>query len=152
MTGLLRGWDAERVRMNSRAWTGHFDEVPWDEIAAQFHATAAEHPVFRHMADVVDSVLACGGGQRLAGLTSMHDLVVTARPVPASSPIAVVVVHSPSSGHVGAGGVVVEHRSITGHDDRIFRTSDEAVPLFWRFMIEKFGVEPTRPALLGADG
>lgn len=48
---------------------------------------------------------------------------------------------SPSSGFVGAGGVFIEHRSVTGHDDGIFRDGAEAVPLFWRFMIEKFGVE-----------
>ena len=98
------------------------------------------------MADIADSVLACGGEHRLAGLMSMHDLVVTARPVPAHRPIEVVVVRSPSSGYVGPGGVFIEHRSGTGHDDRIHRPGDEAVPLFWRFMIEKFAVEPERPA------
>jgi hypothetical protein len=139
------------MRKNSRAWAYLFDEVAWGEIASRFHEMATEHLEFRHMADIVDSVLACGGEQRLAGLTSMHDLVVTARPVPESPPIEVVIVRSPSSGYVGAGGVFIEHRSITGHDDRIFRTSDEAVPLFWRFMIEKFGVEPTRSAPLRAD-
>jgi hypothetical protein len=138
------------MRMNSRAWPDRFDEVPWVEIATRFHEMAAKHSEFRHMADIVDSVLTCGGEQRLAGLTSMHDLVVTARPVPERPPIGVVIVRSPSSGYVGAGGVFIEHRSVTGHDDRIFRTSDEAVPLFWRFMIEKFGVEPVRPTTPGA--
>jgi len=42
------------------------------------------------------------------------------------------------------GAVLIEHRSITGHDDKITRPSAEAVTLFWRFMIEKFGIEPTR--------
>jgi hypothetical protein len=138
------------MRMNSRAWSGRFDEVPWAEIATRFHEMAAQHPEFRHLADIVDSVLTCGGDQHLAGLTSMHDLVVTARPVPEQPPIEVVVVRSPSSGYVGAGGVFLEHRSATGHDDRVFRTSDEAVPLFWRFVIEKFGVEPVRPVAPGA--
>jgi hypothetical protein len=133
------------MRINSRPWLDRFDEVPWGEIATRFHEMAAEHSDFRHMADIVDSVLACGGEQHLAALTSMHDLVVTARPVPERRPIEVVVVRSPSSGHVSTGGVFIEHRSITGHDDRIFRTSDQAVPLFWRFMIEKFGVVPARP-------
>ncbi|SDZ24705.1 hypothetical protein SAMN05421504_11171 [Amycolatopsis xylanica] len=131
--------------MNSRAWPYRFDEVPWAEIAGWFHEMAAKHPEFRPMADIADSVLACEGEQRLAGLTSMHDLVVTARPVPEHPPVEVVIVRSPSSGYVGAGGVFIEHRSVTGHDDRIFRTADEAVPLFWRFMIEKFGVAPHRP-------
>jgi hypothetical protein len=38
--------------------------------------------------------------------------------------------------------VLIEQQSLTGHDDRIERLASEAVPLFWRFMIEKFGVHP----------
>lgn len=129
------------MRMNTRAWPHRFDAVPWAEIAARFRTLAAEHPELRPVADIAASVRACGAEDRLAGLTSMHDLVVTARPVPAP-PIEVVVVRSPSSGHVGPGGVFIEHRSGTGHDDQVFRAAAEAVPLFWRFMIEKFGVEP----------
>jgi hypothetical protein len=36
--------------------------------------------------------------------------------------------------------VLIEHVSLTGHDDRIERPAVDAVPLFWRFMSEKFGV------------
>ncbi|GLY39784.1 hypothetical protein Amsp01_058070 [Amycolatopsis sp. NBRC 101858] len=129
------------MRLNSRAWPHRFEEVPWRDIAARFDAMAAVHPEFGPVAEIVASVLACGGDAHLAALTSMHDLVVTARPVPAHPPIPVVVVRSPSSGFVGAGGVFIEHRSVTGHDDGIFRDGAEAVPLFWRFMIEKFGIE-----------
>ena len=132
------------MRMNSQAWPHRFHEAPWDEIASRFHEMAAEHDDVRHVADIVDSVLACGGERRLAGLTSMRDLVVAARPIPESPPIEVVIVRSPSSDHVAPGSVLIEHRSITGCDDRILRPSDEAVPLFWRFMVEKFGVEPVR--------
>ncbi len=130
--------------MNSSAWPFPFEERPWDEIVVRFTAMAAEHPQFQHMADIVDSVLACHEQSRLAGLTSMHDLVVTPRPAPTRPPIEVVIVRSPSSGQVGNGAVLIEHRSITGHDDRITRPTAEAVALFWRFMIEKFGIEPTR--------
>jgi len=132
------------MRINSRTWVDRFDEVPWSTIATRFHEMAAEHSDFRHMADIADSVLTSGGEQHLTALTSMHDLVVAARPVPERPPIDVVIVRSPSSGQVSAGGVFIEHRSATGHDDRIFRTSDQAVQLFWRFMIEKFGVIPAR--------
>ncbi|MBV8932260.1 MAG: hypothetical protein JO285_06880 [Kutzneria sp.] len=138
------------MRMNSRAWPYRFKEVAWGQIGARFHGMAAEYTEFRPMADIVDSVLACGGEHRLAGLTSMHDLVVTARPVPEYSPVEVVIVRSPSSGAVGPGGVIIEHRSITGHDDLIVRPEPDAVPLFWRFMTEKFGVEPARPTGRGA--
>jgi hypothetical protein len=129
--------------INSRAWTVEFRAVPWPEIAARFSAMAAKHPEFRHMADMVESVIACGGADRLAGLTSMHDLVVTPLPI-VDPPTEVVVVRSPSSGWVGAGAVLIEHFSATGHDDRIVRPSGEAVALFWRFLIEKFGIEPVR--------
>jgi hypothetical protein len=129
------------MRMSSRAWPHRFDAVPWDEIAARFGTLAAAHPELAPVADIAASVRGCGAEHRLAGLTSMHDLVVTTRPVP-EPPIEVVVVRSPSSGYVGPGGVFIEHRSASGHDDRIFRPAAEAVPLFWLFMIEKFGVEP----------
>jgi hypothetical protein len=109
------------MRMNSRTWSDRFDAVPWAEIATWFHELAAEHAEFRPTTDIVDSVLARGGDRHLVALTSMHDLVVTSRPVPEDRPIeVVVVVRSPSSGDVDA----------------------EAVPLFWRFVREKLGVEP----------
>ncbi|SDS81377.1 hypothetical protein SAMN04515669_1995 [Jiangella sp. DSM 45060] len=40
--------------------------------------------------------------------------------------------------------MVIEEQSVTGHDDIIERPAAEAVPLFWRFMIEKFGIAPER--------
>jgi hypothetical protein len=40
--------------------------------------------------------------------------------------------------------VVIESCSLTGRIDRIERPVAETVPLFWRFMIEKFGVPPRR--------
>jgi hypothetical protein len=73
----------------------------------------------------------------------MHDLVVTPLPI-TDPPIEEVIVWSPSSGLVGPGAVLIEHRSATGHDDRIVRPSSEAVALFWRFLTEKFGIEPVR--------
>ena len=96
------------------------------------------------MTDIVDSVLSARTDAELAALTSMHDLVVTPRPYPDEPPIEVVVIRSPSSGEVGPGGVLIEHRSLTGHDDRVFRPSSEAVNLFWQFMRLKFGVERPR--------
>ncbi len=41
-----------------------------------------------------------------------------------------------------ATGACLVSSSVTGHDDQIARPVAEAVPLFWRFMIEKFGVDP----------
>lgn len=132
--------------MNSRAFDAPFREIPWAEIASRFTELAALHPHFQHMADIVDSVIARQATTELAALTSMHDLVVAKKPLPAESPIDVVIVKSPSShrGYVAPGWVVIEHLSTTGHDDQIGRPSDQAVPLFWRFMAEKFAL--TSPA------
>ena len=105
---------------------------------------AALHPQFNHMAEVVDSVIASKRSNAACRTASRHDLVVTTRPVSTEPPIEVVIVRSPSSVvAVGTGKVLIEHCSITGHDDRIIQPSTDAVRLFWRFMIEKFGVEPT---------
>lgn len=72
----------------------------------------------------------------------MNDLIVRGRPIP-DPPVDVVAVRAPGSPiRVPPGTVLIEHLSTTGHDDRITRPAGEAVPLFWRFMIEKFGVEP----------
>jgi len=66
----------------------------------------------------------------------MHDLVVVSVRIP-EPPYGVAVrapgsLRSPRDGHV-----LIEHMSVTGHDDRIERPVAEAVALFWRFMIEK---------------
>jgi hypothetical protein len=55
----------------------------------------------------------------------------------------VIRVCSPSSLHlVPPGGVVIEHLPATGNNERISRPADEAVRLFWRFVVEKFGIAP----------
>ena len=136
------------MRISSPAWTGRFAAMAWTDIAARFKDLASSRPEFEYMADIVASVLAWQAADRLAGLMSADDLVVTVRPVPEES-IDVVVVRSPSSDRVGADAVLIEHRSVAGHDEWIARPSGEAVGLFWRFMAEKFGVLPIQPH---ADG
>jgi hypothetical protein len=103
---------------------------------------ADRHVEFRHMSDIVRSVLASDQNGALAACTSMHDLIVVPMPIP-ESPYGVVAVRAPGSIHRPATGFVrIEHLSTTGHDDVIDRPVADAVPLFWRFMIEKFGVDP----------
>ena len=75
--------------------------------------------------------------------TSGDDVIVVTSTPTGEPPHEVVIVRSPSSlRRPSTGHVVIEHRSLTGHDDSIERPADEAVALFWRFMIEKFGVAP----------
>lgn len=94
------------------------------------------------MSDIVKSVLASDQTGALAACMSMHDLIVVPTPIP-EPPYGVVAVRAPGSIRQPAMGFVrIEHLSTTGHDDVIDRPVVDAVPLFWRFMIEKFGVDP----------
>lgn len=104
---------------------------------------ADDHPSFRHMADIVDSVVRSDAVDRLAGCTSMHDLVVVPRPEP-EPPYGAIIVRAPGSlANPRVGEVIVEHTSVTGKRDLVARPVADAVPLFWRFVIEKYGIEPT---------
>ncbi len=127
------------MRINSRALST-FDVVAWDVIGRRFSEHTAPHSPC--MAEIVASVQASGAQDRLAGFTSMHDLAVTSVPIPADGPIEVVWVRPQPYGATERRDVLIEHWSATGHDDKIVRPSGDAVALFWRYMIEKFGVEP----------
>lgn len=119
-----------------------FRAAPWDAIAARLHEMADIHVEFQHVAGVADSVIAFGMTEELAGCTSMHDLLVVPRPVP-EPVVEMLRVCSPSSMRVvGEGCVAIEHVTVTGRDERIERPVAETVPLFWRFVVEKFGVQP----------
>ena len=127
-------------------WPYPFRQRPWDAIDAEFAAFADEHAEFHHMSAIVKSVRSVGAEDALAAFTSMYDLMVVAQPIP-ELPYDLVAVRAPSSmPSPSQGRVLIEHLSVTGHDDRIERPVDDAVPLFWRFMIEKFGVDPTHIA------
>jgi hypothetical protein len=103
------------------------------------------------LVDVVDSVITAGAQDRLAGsssgLIAIVELLTVPRPVP-EPPYDVVAVRSPrSSGTISKSGrVVIEHLACSGRDERIERPASEAVPLFWRFMIEKYGIRGAYPA------
>jgi hypothetical protein len=116
-----------------------FSERTWDELVSDWSA-GLDHVPLGHMVAIAQSVIESGCASRLAATSSMYDLIVTERPVP-EPPYTVVIVRSPVSVKPPAPGmVVIEHTSLTGRTDRIERPVAEAVPLFWRFMFEKFGV------------
>ena len=101
------------------------------------------------MVDIVDSVIESRTADLLAACTSMHNLIVVTVPIP-KPPYDVVVVRAPGSlGKPADGQGVIEHLSTTGHDDRIHRPVEDAVPLFWRFTIEKYGIYPVQPPRSG---
>jgi len=80
---------------------------------------------------------------RFAAFTSMHDLMVRPRPLP-DPPFNVIAVRAPTSMiKVAPGTVLIEHLSLTVRNDRIDRHAADAVPLFWRFAFDKFGIRPS---------
>src|SRR3954447_13181042 len=68
--------------MRTHGWPYPFRQRPWDEIDAFLRDVAGRHVEFRHMADVVKSVLASDQTGALAACTSMRDLIVVPTPVP----------------------------------------------------------------------
>ncbi|RUL92766.1 MULTISPECIES: hypothetical protein [Micromonospora] len=122
--------------MRTMAYPGEFHEMPWPKIEAQLGEWCARSPQMRPMLDIVRSVLSSGADAQLAGLLSMTDLVVVARPAP-SPPYDEVIVR------YQAPWITVETLTHNGRNDRIRRPVEDAVPLFWRFMIEKFGIHPS---------
>jgi hypothetical protein len=135
------GWHHAAVR--THGWNHPFPDRSWEDIASFLDGMALRDESFSYLSAIVHSVLDTPAAGLLAGRTSMHDLVVTATPVP-EPPLDVVIVRAPSSLHPPPSGqVLIEQQSLTRYNDRIERPTAEAVPLFWRFMIEKFGVHPT---------
>jgi hypothetical protein len=56
----------------------------------------------------------------------------------------VVIVRAPGSMHSPTrGSVLIEYLSPLGPSTSIERPAIEAVPLFWRFVREEFGLEPS---------
>ncbi|MFB7720156.1 hypothetical protein [Nocardia sp. NPDC056100] len=128
---------------NLRAWTGEFHDVSWAEVADVYRVMSDRYTEFQHMTDIVDSVLRSGCDLRLAGQTSMHDLVVTTRPI-SEPPIEEVVVRAPGSlVFVAEGTVVIDCLSDLGNAKRVTAPVDEAVSLFWQNITECFGLAPT---------
>jgi hypothetical protein len=132
----------------SRSWQTQsepFRPRPWTDVRDFLAGMAAAHSQFTYLVDIVDSVIEGDRASSLAATTSMHDLVVASVPLQ-EPPLDVVVVRAPGSLYrPSAGNVLIEHLSVTGRNDRIERPSTDAVPLFWRFVIEKFGIQsPTR--------
>lgn len=124
----------------SGGWEYAFRGRSWEEIADSLREI--EHPDLDGTVAIIESIRNSQLRSALLGTTSMCDLVVAEQPASAP-PFPVLLVRvsgsvrkpEPSAGHV-----IIEHVSSTGNDDRLERRVDEAVPLFWRFVKEKFGL------------
>ena len=99
------------------------------------------------MVAIVQSVLDNRMDDQLAADSSMWDLRVTTAP-PAEPPLSQIWVRSASSVRPPASGqITIEHEAVSGKIESITRPAEDAVPLFWRFVKEKYGVTVT-----GFDG
>ncbi|MFD4443399.1 hypothetical protein ACFWPK_26850 [Nocardia sp. NPDC058519] len=122
-------------------WTEDFHEMPWSEVARWYQGLSDRHPPMQHLTDIVDSVVRSGRDQDLAATMSMHDLIVTTRPV-SEGPIEEVVVRAPGSLVPVADGTVVIECLSDFHPGQIVGSVDEAVPLFWQCVATVFGIVP----------
>ncbi|WP_203024507.1 hypothetical protein [Frankia sp. AgB1.8] len=114
----------------------------WHEIHSFYRELAAASPGFQGLADIVTTVMEGDRAGALSATTSMHDLIVVETPVP-EPPFGVIAVRAPGSLRPPLDGhVLIEHLSVTGYAEAVERPLSGAVPLFWRFVIEKFGVQP----------
>lgn len=117
-----------------------FSVRPWGEIEDFYRGIAPTHVNFQAILEIVESIVASQRADQLAAHTSMHDLAVRPHPVHEGGSDFVAVRASGTFAPFGAvdpGNTAIEHVSGTGNDDRLIRPVADAVPLFWRFMIEK---------------
>jgi hypothetical protein len=144
-TAGVSTWPRESI-VQSLAWRHEFKVRSWSDLLAFYEDMASRNPEFGYLVDIVRSIEASPNGNHLAATTSMHDLVVIDRPIP-EPPAEVLRVSAPGSPNPAArdGWLAIEHHSHSGRNDRIERPVSEAVSLFWRFVLEKFGIEG-RPA------
>ena len=135
--------DGERPSSDGRAgWPHAFVEKDWAEVHDRFATAFARYPGGAYLVEIIDSVVSNGFGSKLAVTTSMHDLLIVDRPIPAP-PLDVVIVRAPTSIHPPSeGNVLIEYVAVSNRNTAVERPAAEAVPLFWRFMQEKFGIHP----------
>jgi len=132
-------------------WPYPFRAQPWPEIEQSFAELEQWNSAFNCLRAIAASVQARGAEDALAGFTAVHgtDLMVRSTPVPLPPYDIVAVRISESIRQVRIGTVLIEHLSSTGRDERVSRPLEEAVPLFWRFMIEKYGIAPYTSRRMG---
>jgi hypothetical protein len=117
-----------------------FRPTSWEELLE-----ACEHrPQAAYLLPILASVRDSPGRTQLAGALWMNDLAVVATPI-GEPPIDVMVVSTTESLRPSTtrGQVRIEHRTVSGRNDVIERPLEDAAALFWRFVIEKFGVAPS---------
>lgn len=106
----------------------------WEQLLDRYlegPATVRESAV----TEVIRSVVQSPARADLRYTTSMWELIVA--PTPGEpTPVDAVRVSTPKYPNV-----LISHLLLVGDADEIERPAEQAVPLFWRFMKEKYGIE-----------
>jgi hypothetical protein len=120
-------------------WPYPLRAQPWPENEQSFAELEERNSAFSRLRAIAASGQARGASDDLAGFTAGPgtNLMVRSTPVPLPPYDIVAVRISESMRQVRIGTVLIEHISTTGHDERLSRPLQEAVPLFWRSMIER---------------
>jgi hypothetical protein len=129
--------------MQSHGLRSRVTERPWDELVEEFQDLADKSPRYVPIVEILLSVISSGLASSLAATTSMHDLIIVTSPPP-TVPFDAIRVSVDSTANDGnpSNSVTIRHQTVSGHDDQLSRSGSEAVSLFWRFVIEKFGLDP----------
>ena len=130
------------------AWQGPLQR-DYSEVRDWIATVFADVQTGHYLLDILDDAIAVGLDSVVGLGTSMHDLVFS--PLPAASPLDVVVVRAPGSLRAPRqGNVRIEFVTASGHAKAIERPSSDGVALFWRFMHEEFGVTRDHPPTANA--
>ena len=115
--------------------------TPWHEIEQFYERLSADGAVFVDpMLSLTRSIVAEGAASKLGAHTSMHDLVITTVPVSLEPDWLRVSL-------LRDGEIRITHDTPTGPGDSIERSQSELLPLFWRFLIEKWDIRPARDSV-----
>lgn len=133
-----------------RGWQTPIPPGRWEERLEEYERAVSNGIPLQYMVDIVRSVIESGHATELGSAKSHFDLIVAAQPAD-EPPFDVIAVRTLAALKPPRDGSArIEHQSLTGHDDSIERPVGEAVRLFWRFIITKFGINPD-PRILGPD-
>lgn len=121
--------------MNLGGFPWPFVGRSWRETLDEYHEHA-DWPTLAPLRSVLESVVDNQMEDRLALKTSMWDLLITSAP-PSGPPVDIIVVRQPER----RDEITIEHWATSGKTERITRPADEVLPLFWRFVLEKYGIK-----------
>lgn len=128
--------------MNLGGWPYPFRKREWIDLLDEYRGAATRRPTLVPLVFIIESVLESHMADRLAVTTSLWDLVITPGP-PGEPPLDVIIVRSDVSMSPSAPGEVrIQQFATSGLKEDLTRPATEVLPLFWRFVIEKYGLQP----------